>query len=977
MLEWGTARRAEARRWPTVVARLLAIVALAATGIAANAGEERYDYDPLGRLVRMVDAQGRVTEYVYDPVGNILEVRSGGAALPPTVSDMAPSVLRRGASATFTLNGANLANVEVRATDPQLQVSGVTGTATRLSFNLAAGLGATLGASPLVLRNAAGQVTRSVTIQPTLPVLAVVPTPLAIPPDNVARAFTVTLDHADVVDYTVSVSSDQPAIASVSPPSAVILAGQTQTSFQVRGVSAGQTVIRLTAPGLVAAGIPVFVTAEFRGISTGYSAVVGVELAAGTAPPGVATELYSKPVGIAFGPVWVNTSPRGFNVGTSGTLTINGSGLPVALTVTASPPDGITLGAPVVNAGGTQATVPVTVAANAELGARRVSVGAAGIPLIVATPGADRFDVLRLAPEIISIDPLFGTIGTTITNFVVRGRNLFDAQGLTFSGAGIIAGTQPLVDASGTELTTAIAISPVAAAGPRTVSVVTPGGSSVATASSANTFRVVDTVGDTFPNLASPVVGVLLADGSTPATPVVGLVSPLVGISVGSGINSVVPATGATGQSLSIVITGRDLQGAVASIVPAAGVALGTPVIAADGSSVQLPVTIAANAALGTRKLQLQIGAIQIPFTTPGGDRFEITAPVPVLASIEPLVVQAGSSVSFTLRGSNLLGATQVKVTPAQGIAINAPSVSAAGDVASAVMVIDAAATPGARVVSIVAPAGESSTTPGPTNTITVAATAGTTYPSVASALVGVNLADGTVAPPSSGTTYSLPVGVEFAAVAPLPGTGTVQSILVGVAVGAVAGTVEPLGFNAGDSGTVVARGIRLPPTTTLTFVPADGITLNGAPVVAVDGTSVTQAVTVAAGALQTARGVRLSAAGVPILSASGAMPTVAIGPGAPDIVSLATILARQGETFSLLIRGSNFRDVVEVFAEPAIGLLFGLEPEVSADGSQITVNVTIAADAPLGGRVIRVRTRSGVSSAVAVPANTFTVFPP
>jgi len=40
---------------------------------AAVTGASRYDYDALGRLIRVIDEQGRVTEYVYDPAGNLTQ----------------------------------------------------------------------------------------------------------------------------------------------------------------------------------------------------------------------------------------------------------------------------------------------------------------------------------------------------------------------------------------------------------------------------------------------------------------------------------------------------------------------------------------------------------------------------------------------------------------------------------------------------------------------------------------------------------------------------------------------------------------------------------------------------------------------------------------------------------------------------------------------------------------------------------------
>jgi len=57
------------RVWQRTLAVLLLIVS------SAFAGTEHYDYDSLGRLIRFIGADGRVTEYVYDAVGNILEVR--------------------------------------------------------------------------------------------------------------------------------------------------------------------------------------------------------------------------------------------------------------------------------------------------------------------------------------------------------------------------------------------------------------------------------------------------------------------------------------------------------------------------------------------------------------------------------------------------------------------------------------------------------------------------------------------------------------------------------------------------------------------------------------------------------------------------------------------------------------------------------------------------------------------------------------
>ncbi len=62
------------------------------------AGQERYDYDPIGRLIRYTDSNNQVTDYTYDKSGNITSVMRGaaGSNLQPTLSSVTPSVVRLG-----------------------------------------------------------------------------------------------------------------------------------------------------------------------------------------------------------------------------------------------------------------------------------------------------------------------------------------------------------------------------------------------------------------------------------------------------------------------------------------------------------------------------------------------------------------------------------------------------------------------------------------------------------------------------------------------------------------------------------------------------------------------------------------------------------------------------------------------------------------------------------------------------------------
>jgi hypothetical protein len=94
-------------------------------------------------------------------------------------------------------------------------------------------------------------------------------------------------------------------------------------------------------------------------------------------------------------------------------------------------------------------------------------------------------------------------------------------------------------------------------------------------------------------------------------------------------------------------------------------------------------------------------------------------------------------------------------------------------------------------------------------------------------------------------------------------------------------------------------------------------------------------------------------------------------------VESVQPINARQGETIALTVRGFLFDDLVAVSIEPPQGVLFDSLPVVSADRRQIDLKMRIDPDAAQGARVIRVTTLGGQSSAVAAPANTFTILPP
>ena len=170
--------------------------------LPAHAAIERYDYDALGRVVRYTDPQGRVTAYNYDGAGNILSVQVTQPLLPPTVTSVTPSGVRRGETRSFTLIGSSFANASVTLSSPSANVvlSGLVVTPTQITFSLAAAAAASLGAQVLTVTTPGGSTTTNISILPALPTILIEPTPLAIPPDSVARDFAVVLSGADGID---------------------------------------------------------------------------------------------------------------------------------------------------------------------------------------------------------------------------------------------------------------------------------------------------------------------------------------------------------------------------------------------------------------------------------------------------------------------------------------------------------------------------------------------------------------------------------------------------------------------------------------------------------------------------------------------------------------------------------------------------------------------------------------------------------
>lgn len=962
------------------------------------AGQERYEYDALGRLIVHIDGSNTATRYTYDAAGNLLSVVTGvGALPPPSISSLVPGVLRRGETGAFVINGQNLSNATLQVSDPGLTVGSLQRSATQIQFNLSAGNSVPLGTNSLTVNSAAGSATVRLTVGPVLPVMSVEPSPLAFPPNNTAVGVVLRLSNADVVPHGITIASSDASRVTVNPTSFTLAAGQTTASFSVTSLAAGFANLQFTSPALATLTVPIFVTTDFRGVNTSYAAPVGVLVGSGepTGPAVTTTAPFlSLGVGVSVGSVLVSTAPRALGLGDSGTLTLRGAQLPASLQVSVEPSDGIILGTPTVAGDGSQVTASYSVDLTAPTSVRRlVVVDNTGRAIPFADVSQSQIQVVAGLPVISSIEPLFAVAGTTI-NLKVRGTRL---QGglLTFApSTDLIVGAQPIISADGTEISVSVQIAAGAPSGQRVVQVTTAAGISAAEASPANSFTVVSEVRESVSPIMASLVGVQVGSGTVQPVPqsITPVASPLVGLAVGAFANAVSPSVGVLGSTLTAVIQGQGLQ-AVTSVglQEADGVSLGAFVVNAEGTQLSLPLSIAADAPRTLRRFSLQTASGPLPFLNPS---FIVAAPVPEVSAISPQVALAGQSVALNIYGQRLTDVLGVRIEPSQGLSFGAP-VDGATPGAHLVLNVQLApdATSGPRTLVVVGASGESSSVPVPANTFQVARQVGANVNPIMAASVGVVVGTQTVA---SGTTVSYPaispvVGIVVQT-PPEPAATTeawFNAVSVGVVVGSAPITLAPGapdGFLKGSSGSLTIQGVGLGAVTSVNISGnsgAVGIT-PGAPVVNAPGTQMIVPITVGLDApsgtfrvsLSVPTGTSTTATLVPAPAQSLAF---AVG-SLPVFNSSTPIVLEQGRDYLLTLRGTGMADVYGVLIEGGTGVTQAPETFVRSQdalGEFVQVRVYVQPTAPIGSRVVRLQVPGGLTSATPTPVNTLTVVAP
>ncbi len=122
-----------------------------------QAGQAKYVYDELGRLIRVVNEQGDVAIYNYDSVGNLLSIqRTTSSNLQPVINSITPSLFGRGTQIGVTLTGQFFLSGILTTDNPNITVSNAIVTDDTVSATFATSLTSATGTFNVTLTTSFG-----------------------------------------------------------------------------------------------------------------------------------------------------------------------------------------------------------------------------------------------------------------------------------------------------------------------------------------------------------------------------------------------------------------------------------------------------------------------------------------------------------------------------------------------------------------------------------------------------------------------------------------------------------------------------------------------------------------------------------------------------------------------------------------------------------------------------------------------------
>jgi hypothetical protein len=684
-----------------------------------------------------------------------------GVGVGAVLDDLVPGAWTLGSTQTFEIHGAGIPEGSQVAIVPAEGVSvgaiGVSADGTVLSVPISATSDAVPGARRVVVRDNNGALlTFADAAKATVVLAAGLPQIDSVSPLQVTRDSAVTL--------TVRGHNLQQARLELVPGDGIEVDAQPQIS-----TDGTELVARLRVGATVPLGAKVVRVSTVAGSSTATAAgentvtVVGTEPVAysSTSPvvgvvvgratpvpdPQVIAPILTSQIGVVVGATATGVVPRTGIIGSSLSVTVRGQGLQGVTSVAMVPAEGLVVGAPVVNAEGTELSFSLQVDAAAAIGLRRLVLDTANGPLAFADVMDGAFLVSAPLPVVESATPLMLTLGGTAQNLLLRGRYLDNVSDVRFVPADGITVNRPFVASDdGRSLGVAVLVDAAAAPGPRTLIVTTAAGDSSDEGVPGNTVTLASALGNTYPAIVSGTVGVLVGGESEPVgydgtltASVVGVLNPQdapapisadtqavatpVRVLLGALANDMTTDGWLQGATGTLTIHGIAL-GEVTSVTasPSTGVLFGAVSVNPQGTELSVPISVAQDAVLGSRQLHLLNATGEVAWARVESSAFGIGR-VPSMDSVTPIVLTAGDTTTLAIRGHDLSSVTGAVLLPEDGAQlVGKPqwSQDSLGELLTVTVKLDAAATPGTRVLQLLVPGGATPATSSAVNTLTV-----------------------------------------------------------------------------------------------------------------------------------------------------------------------------------------------------------------------------------------------------------------
>lgn len=427
--------------------------------------------------------------------------------------------------------------------------------------------------------------------------------------------------------------------------------------------------------------------------------------------------------------------------------------------------------------------------------------------------------------------------------------------------------------------------------------------------------------------------------------------SSLLNVVYGSAFTEVTPKAIAASNTSTLTIKGHGLSAVTGlTIDPVDGITLGGLQINPTGTEITVPVTIASDISFSIRSVQLLTASSEIKPIHPEVRQLYVGGQIPSIESITPVVVSRLSTQTLNVTGQYFDGDIKVNVTPPDDINIgNRVTVNGNHTKLSVDLNVDENAALGQRVITVETLNGVTKQTSLPTNTLTIA-----------------NGIAGEV------PVTSVPLGIVVGTSNTVLKTVSLFSPELGIVRGTGVSAVQPLKATRDTVVTLTVAGFGLDNVTAVNFEPAQGITVT-APQIAADGLSFTVDVTIAADAQTTTRLLSVVASGTNLAFIDPEVSRFAILGPVPQINYISPNFIVAGNTATINVHGQSFEMVDSVRIEPIQGFTVSV-PQINADNTLITVQVTADTGVQLGAHTLIVGSNAGESSSAPSAENQLNV---